>query len=85
MPPSYRFELLTQIARSQGLQRRFDDAHATLDWVEMVLNGLPETEAEGEAAAVTPRIRHLLERGRVFNSSRRPLRAAIFPRRLGWS
>ena len=28
---AYLAELLTQIARTEGLQRRFDDAHATLD------------------------------------------------------
>ncbi|HND49561.1 MAG TPA: hypothetical protein PLL95_13435, partial [Anaerolineales bacterium] len=29
-----RLELLTQIARTQGLQRMFDEAHQTLDEVE---------------------------------------------------
>jgi len=29
--PADRAELLTQIARAQGLQRHFDTAHATLD------------------------------------------------------
>ncbi|HND49505.1 MAG TPA: hypothetical protein PLL95_13155, partial [Anaerolineales bacterium] len=29
-----RLELLTQIARTQGLQRKFDEAHKTLDEVE---------------------------------------------------
>ena len=28
---SYHAQLLTQIARTQGLQRKFSDAHATLD------------------------------------------------------
>ncbi|HKW80172.1 MAG TPA: tetratricopeptide repeat protein, partial [Casimicrobiaceae bacterium] len=60
-----RLELLTQIARAQGLQRRFDDAHATLDSVE---DALP-----GPAARVA--VRYLLERGRVFNSSEQPARA----------
>ena len=55
----YRMELLTQIARSQGLQQQFDEAHATLDVVERQL-------AE---AGILPRVRYLLERGRVFNSS----------------
>jgi tetratricopeptide (TPR) repeat protein len=58
-------ELLTQIARAQGLQRKFDHAHQTLDQVERRL---------GEAAA-RPRVRYLLERGRVFNSSGEPERA----------
>jgi tetratricopeptide (TPR) repeat protein len=58
-------ELLTQIARAQGLQRSFDEAHATLDTVEAQLD---ET---------TPRVRvrYLLERGRVYNSSGQPERA----------
>ena len=30
-------ELLTQIARTQGLQRKFDEAHQTLDQVEKKL------------------------------------------------
>ena len=54
----YLGQLLSQIARTRGLQRDFDGAHALLD------------EAE---AAITPdctkaRIRILLERGRAFNS-----------------
>lgn len=52
-------ELLTQIARAQGLQRKFDDAHQTLDQVEKQLrNGHSRVH-----------VRYLLERGRVFNSS----------------
>ncbi len=57
-----RLELLTQIARAQGLQRRFDDAQTTLDTVERAL--------PAEPARITAR--YLLERGRVFNSSRQP-------------
>lgn len=52
-------ELLTQIARAQGLQGKFDHAHQTLDQVERRL---------GEVAS-RPKLRYLLERGRVFNSS----------------
>jgi tetratricopeptide (TPR) repeat protein len=52
-------ELLTQIARAQGLQHKFDHAHQTLDQVERRL---------GEVAS-RQRVRYLLERGRVFNSS----------------
>jgi tetratricopeptide (TPR) repeat protein len=52
-------ELLTQIARAQGLQQKFDHAHQTLDQVERRL---------GEVAS-RPKLRYLLERGRVFNSS----------------
>lgn len=52
-------ELLTQIARTQGLQQKFTDAHATLDQVDASLT--PEMK--------TAKVRSLLERGRVFNSS----------------
>lgn len=57
----YRAQLLTQIARAQGLQNRFDEAHATLD------------AAEKLASDKTPvaRVRVLLERGRAFNSAGR--------------
>jgi tetratricopeptide (TPR) repeat protein len=58
-------QLLTQIARAQGLQRKFDEAHETLDQAERLL-----TEELKRA-----RIRYLLERGRVFNSSRQPEQA----------
>lgn len=54
-----KLELLTQIARCQGLQRKFDEAHATLDEVEKQL---------GEASP-RAKVRYLLERGRAFNSS----------------
>jgi tetratricopeptide (TPR) repeat protein len=58
-------EMSTQIARAQGLQRKFDAAHATLDAVEKALSGKPQRVG----------IRYLLERGRVFNSSRQPDKA----------
>lgn len=56
---SFQAELLTQIARAQGLQRKFDDAHATLDQAEVLI----EDEMHKSQA------RLLLERGRTFNSS----------------
>ena len=56
---SYRLQLLTQIARTQGLQRQFTEAHQTLDLVQEQLR----------AELVIPTIRYLLERGRIFNSS----------------
>jgi tetratricopeptide (TPR) repeat protein len=59
---AYLAELLTQIARTQGLQRRFDNAHATLDEVVGMLPG----------ATPRARVRYLLDRGRVFNSSGNP-------------
>ncbi len=55
----YHAELLTQIARTQGLQGKFIQAHATLDSVKNMLNDNMKTA----------NIRYLLERGRVFNSS----------------
>ena len=59
---SYHAQLLTQIARTQGLQNKFDEAHATLDGVEKLL-------ASGDGDLSLARVRYLLERGRVFNSS----------------
>jgi tetratricopeptide (TPR) repeat protein len=59
---SYHLQLLTQIARTLGLQMKFEEAHELLDGVEVKLtDDLPVV-----------RIRYLLERGRVFNSSGKP-------------
>jgi tetratricopeptide (TPR) repeat protein len=55
-----RLQLLTQVARTLGLQAKFADAHAVLDDVEKRLT--PEL--------VTVRVRYLLERGRTYNSSK---------------
>jgi len=55
-------ELLTQIARTYGLRRQFDEAHALLDRVDGVLSD----------AGPRARVRYLLERGRTFNSSGEP-------------
>jgi tetratricopeptide (TPR) repeat protein len=52
-------EALTQLARAQGLQRRFDDATRTLD---SAAEGLRPQDRRGC-------VRLLLERGRVANSS----------------
>ncbi|MFN8528776.1 MAG: tetratricopeptide repeat protein [Anaerolineae bacterium] len=62
--PDYE-EVLTQLARAQGLQGHFDEAHRTLDDVEQRL----------AADRYRIRIRYALERGRVFNSSGDPARA----------
>src|SRR5689334_7693514 len=62
---SHYVQLLTQIARAQGLQGKFADAHATLDTAQVLLT--PDLG--------TARIRYLLERGRVFNSSRQVAQA----------
>lgn len=65
---SARLELLTQIARTQGLQRKFDEAHQTLDEVEKQLAETPSRA----------KVRYLLERGRVFNSSKQAGKAKPF-------
>jgi len=63
--PAALQEVRTQIARALGLQRKFAEAHALLDDIEPRLTGLPPHV----------RVRYLLERGRVFNSSGAPERA----------
>lgn len=60
--PSHLAELLSQIARAQGLQQKYDEAHATLDQAQ-TLTPQPNTRAQ---------VRVLLERGRVINSSGKP-------------
>jgi tetratricopeptide (TPR) repeat protein len=61
-------ELLTQIARARGLQGNFAEAHNTLDEVEKLL----------EPTFHVAKIRYLLERGRVFNSSGEKAKARPF-------
>ncbi len=61
----YLAQLLTQVARAQGLQMKFDDANSTLDQAESLLG--PESRVA--------RVRVLLERGRVWNSSKQRDRA----------
>lgn len=58
----YYLQIQTQIARAQGLQGKFKEAHRTLDQVEKDLKD----------EYITARLRYLLERGRVFNSSGNP-------------
>jgi ketosteroid isomerase-like protein len=60
-----RLELLTQLARTHSLRRRFDDAHRVLD----------ELAPQLAAAGAAPRVRAGLERGRTFNSAGDPDRA----------
>lgn len=62
---SYTLQLITQIARAQGLQRKFEEAVATLDSVE-------ERISED---LVVANVRYLLEYGRVMNSAGDPARA----------
>ncbi|MEK7316839.1 MAG: tetratricopeptide repeat protein [Candidatus Eisenbacteria bacterium] len=57
----YMAELLSQIARAQGLQMKFDDAARTLG----------EAESLVTVQMPVPRVRILLERGRLLNSSKR--------------
>jgi len=56
-----RLQLLTQIARALGLQRRFAEGHRLLDEVAAQMQGGDLVE-----------VRCLLERGRLFNSARQP-------------
>lgn len=61
--PDRRLQLLTQIARTLGLQRKFDEAHATLDEVSGALDA-----GGGPDALPVVAVRLDLERGRTFNS-----------------
>jgi len=56
---NYHWQLLTQLARTQSLQRKFDEAHLILDEV-----ALKNSE---DLPIVT--IRYCLERGRTYNSN----------------
>lgn len=62
--PRLQAEIKTQLARSLGLQRRFDDAHAVLDEVVEALAGDSRLKT-----------RYLLERGRACNSGGDPAQA----------
>lgn len=61
----WALSLRTQIARTLGLRKRFDEADAELDAIEPLLAG----------AGVEPRVRYLLERGRTFRSGKQPEKA----------
>lgn len=58
-------QLLTQLARTQSLQLKFDESHKILDEIE------PELTDDLKLA----KIRYLLERGRTFNSSKQKEKA----------
>ena len=62
---AYIVELLTQIARAACLRRQYDIAHAILDDAYKLLND----------DLKRPRIRYLLERGRIFNDTGRTQQA----------
>jgi tetratricopeptide (TPR) repeat protein len=64
--PTYRLCLLTQIARTHSLRGTFDQANVILDGVER------ELKAQDDSLV---RVRYLLERGRVVNSSGKPAEA----------
>ena len=66
---SYYAELLTQLARTQSLQRKFDHAHKILDSAWDIINGRDMPVAE---------IRYLLERGRAFNSANEKEKSIVF-------
>jgi tetratricopeptide (TPR) repeat protein len=56
---SYFIQLQTQIARTYGLRMKYEEAHKILDEAESLLSD----------EVIIPKIRCLLERGRVYNSS----------------
>lgn len=72
--PVDRAEILTQLARTFSLRRRFDEAHAMLDEAEVVLG----TDAVDGPTAPEARVRCrlALERGRSWNSAGDKARAA---------
>lgn len=65
----YHIELLTQIARSQGLQKKISEARTTLEEAERLL------ESHVEVCQVSAKIRWLLERGRLLVLERTPAQA----------
>ncbi|MDK2123342.1 tetratricopeptide repeat protein [Parachitinimonas caeni] len=63
--PSARAEVRTQIARAQGMQEKFDQAHLTLDSVQDELSHLSPTVSA----------RYMLERGRLISAAGEPKKA----------
>lgn len=66
-----RLELLTQVARTLGLRKRFAEGHQVLDEVDAALAGGASPGADA-AAAQRASVRTLLERGRLHNSAGDP-------------
>ena len=62
----YYAELLTQLARTQSLQRKFDEAHSLIDTAEKVITD----------KMIVPKIRYYLERGRAYNSANEKAKAS---------
>ena len=58
-------EVRTQLARSLGLQKKFDVAHAELDAVDKFLS----TQRDAPEKHATLRVRSQLERGRLMNTA----------------
>ncbi|OQR90771.1 hypothetical protein ACHHYP_05250 [Achlya hypogyna] len=65
--------LETQVARTYGLRDRFAEAHALLDAIEANQHTLRDTAAASDLTEL--HVRCLLERGRVFRSSKCPAEA----------
>jgi tetratricopeptide (TPR) repeat protein len=63
--PAGSWQALTQVARARGLDRRFSEGHQALDSFAALLKEAPPAV----------RVRVLLERGRLYNSSGEPERA----------
>src|SRR5262245_59519683 len=64
----YAAEVMTQIARAQGLQQKYAEANQTLDETEKILT--PDMKSAS--------VRLQLERGRVLNSSGNPEKSRAF-------
>lgn len=71
--PLQLHELQSQIARAQGLQRNFDAAHRTLDEIQSSIaphGNAGASQSNPHTSSDVARVRCLLERGRLFNSSK---------------
>ncbi|MEQ1907055.1 MAG: tetratricopeptide repeat protein, partial [Pirellulaceae bacterium] len=71
--PAFIAELKTQIARALGLQQKFDEAHRLLDSVQAEIaswHGGSTGDSPSQDRWEKVKMRYLLERGRVFNSSK---------------
>jgi tetratricopeptide (TPR) repeat protein len=60
---NYLAQLLTQLARTQSLQKKFDDAHRLLDEADSLI-------AKGGEGMAVAQVRSWLERGRTLNSGK---------------
>lgn len=69
---NYLAQLLTQIARTQGLQKQFDAALITLAEADSMI-----AAAKGTPGIEVAHVRALLERGRTYNSGKREDRGKV--------